>query len=252
MVPLSPRARLAWLAHLFKAIVKQHHREMLPAFSHVLGPGSVVVEAGAHAGQFTKLMASVVANGRILALEPSSYAYDVLSKAMALKGLSSVTIRRIAVSSQEGTAQLTIPLKPNGVVRFGLSHFGGQPGQHTDVWTEEVPCITVDRLVEQEGLERVDLLKADIEGWEFEMIKGAGKVLERFRPALFLEMDPARIVRAGSSVDAFWAHLVGLGYRGFTYDPDQGRFRPASEGQAGDIWFFHKSDSRTPTAVAIP
>jgi len=44
------RARLTWLAHLFKACFKQHHRELRAPLSRFIGPDAVVFDVGAHAG----------------------------------------------------------------------------------------------------------------------------------------------------------------------------------------------------------
>jgi len=245
-MPLGPRARLTWIAHLFKAVTKQHHRDVLPAFRQVLTPGAVVLEAGAHAGQYTKLMARLVGDGRVYALEPSGYAYDILSKMLAVRRFAAVRPLKLAVSSAAGRAILSIPMKTNGVVKFGLSHFGGAEGGGGPVWRESVDCVALDDLVAREGLDRVDLVKADIEGWEFEMIKGADAVLARFRPVLFLEMDVGRLGRAGGDIGAFWAHLTDRGYVGFHFDTTAACFTPVPSGTAGDVWFFHREDARLP------
>ena len=43
---------------------------------------------------------------------------------------------------------------------------------------------TIDKLVEELGIERVDFIKADIEGEELNMLKGARKTIEKFKPKL--------------------------------------------------------------------
>ncbi|GHT01861.1 hypothetical protein AGMMS50276_30860 [Synergistales bacterium] len=50
----------------------------------------------------------------------------------------------------------------------------------------EIETTTIDDFVEENGLERVDFIKADIEGYERHMLKGAAKTLKRFAPKLAL------------------------------------------------------------------
>jgi hypothetical protein len=51
-----------------------------------------------------------------------------------------------------------------------------------------VQAITVDSLVNELGLKRVDWIKMDIEGGEIEALRGAGRTLELFSPVLFIEV----------------------------------------------------------------
>ena len=46
---------------------------------------------------------------------------------------------------------------------------------------------TIDCVVETLGLDRLDFIKADIEGWELRLLRGSERTLKRFRPRLLLE-----------------------------------------------------------------
>ncbi len=75
----------------------------------------------------------------------------------------------------------------------------------------------------QNRFSRLDLIKADIEGWEMRALKGGQRTLTRFHPTLYLEIDDALLARAGDSPEALFDWLGALGYRGFS-TPD---LRPA-------------------------
>ena len=62
---LSFRQYLTYLAHQYKAVAKQHHGEMLPLFARHIGRDSVVLDVGAHAGQFCKLFAGLAPEGKV-------------------------------------------------------------------------------------------------------------------------------------------------------------------------------------------
>ena len=102
-------------------------------------------------------------------------------------------------------------MKRKGSYGFGLSHLG--PSGHAAVVQDAVLLTTVDAIVESLALERLDFLKADIEGWELRMLHGARQSLARFRPALMLELDAALLPRAGDTLADALRFLGELGYR---------------------------------------
>ena len=64
------RQRLDWLRHLGVACFQQHHTELTPVFRPLIAPDAVVIDVGAHAGQFSKLFAGLAPQGRVYAFEP--------------------------------------------------------------------------------------------------------------------------------------------------------------------------------------
>ena len=56
---LTLRQRASWSAHLFKAITQQHHRALTTLFAPYVPADAIVLDIGAHAGQFSKLFARV-------------------------------------------------------------------------------------------------------------------------------------------------------------------------------------------------
>jgi len=56
---LTPRQRASWLAHLFKAATQRHHTDLRPLFAPHVPEDAVVIDIGAHAGQFSKLFATM-------------------------------------------------------------------------------------------------------------------------------------------------------------------------------------------------
>ncbi len=131
-------------------------------FRELVPSGGVVIDVGAHAGQFTKLFAGLVPQGRVIAFEPSSYARRILSIVVAAKRLANVTVVPAGLSDAAGQAELAMPLKASGSLGYGLSHFGVEAAR--PVVRESVDLMTLDGYVREAALDRVDLIKADIEG----------------------------------------------------------------------------------------
>jgi FkbM family methyltransferase len=209
---LTPRQRATWLAHLFKAWTRQHHRELAPLLAPHIPSGAVIIDVGAHAGQFSKLFARMAPAGHVFAFEPSAYARSIMAPALALSGLTNVTLIPMGLSDRPGELVLHTPIKPSGSLGFGTAHLGGEGGRVHD---QSVRLTTLDAFVGEMALARLDFIKADIEGWELRALLGGKASLRRFRPALFLEVDDALMARAGDTPAALFDFLAGFGYAAF-------------------------------------
>jgi FkbM family methyltransferase len=205
-------ARMGWLAHVLKAATQQHHLEFRDAFRPYVPDDAVVFDVGAHAGQFSKLFAAMAPRGRVFAFEPSGYARSVLEPALGWNRVRNVEIVPTGLSDADGTLVLHTPIKKRGQLGFGLAHLGEDTsGRATQQQT--IRLTTLDAFVTERGLTRLDFIKADVEGWELHMLKGAGRTLAQFRPALFLEVVGSSLARAGAAPGEIWAQLEPIGYR---------------------------------------
>ena len=244
------RWRVSWsfVAHLLKATTQQHHRALGPMIARLVPSNAVVFDVGAHAGQYTKLFARVAAHGKVYAFEPGSYARSILRAVVWVRGLSNVAVVPIALGSEARLDTLTIPLKRSGSFGFGLSHLGKPSARWAAVSQEIVATATIDGIVGALDLDRLDFVKADMEGWELRLLHGAERSLERFRPRLLLELAGAALARAGDRLDDAFAFLTTRGYRAFRFGAGA-RLTPVAGPEDGDFWFLPAED---PVIEATP
>lgn len=167
-----------------------------------LEPGAIVVEAGANIGAHTVAIAKRVGPaGRVYAFEPQRLVYQILCGNLALNAIENVYA--LAVALGDRTGQVRIPAIHYGEdANFGGVELGGEAG-------EAVAMGTVDAL----RLERLDLLKADVEGTEELVLRGAEATLKATRPVLYLEND--RRVKSPTLL----AYLFSLGYEAWWHLP---------------------------------
>jgi FkbM family methyltransferase len=232
---LTARQRASWLAHLFKAATQQHHGELRVLFAPLVDRSAVVIDIGAHAGQFSKLFAKMAPLGHVYAFEPSEYARSVMAPALRLSGLKNVTLIAKGLSDAAGEMTLHTPLKRSGAMGFGIAHLGRreEAGRTVD---QTVEVTTLDAFAEARGLARLDFIKADVEGWEMRALAGGEGCLRRFAPALFLEVDAPFLARAGDTPGALFDWLAQLGYDAVRVPGLEGA--PVYAG-AGDYLFTH-------------
>lgn len=81
--------------------------------------------------------------------------------------------------------------------------------------------------MEEFGLERVDIIKADVEGWECRVLAGALCTLRRFRPRLVLEYSPDMWRLAGDTLESLHRILGDLSYDVFGINEADGSLIPA-------------------------
>ena len=229
---LSGRARRTQIAHIFKAVTFQHHTVLIPILRPLLPEDGVVLDVGAHAGQMAKLFARLVPRGRVYAFEPGQYALSVLRPAVALRGRGRIEIVATALGAKPGTLTINTPVKRTGSYGFGLSHLGAAEARASV--SHAVAVDTIDEFVRRRSLARVDFIKADIEGWEMQMLLGATETLACFRPALMLEVNDAHLARAGDTRAALWRFLTERKYRPCRVEVGTPPFGPEADGDI--VW----------------
>jgi FkbM family methyltransferase len=243
--PYHWRLSGSFVAHLFKATTQQHHRDLYPTISRFVSPSAVVFDVGAHAGQHTKLFARAASSGRVYAFEPGSYARAILRMVVSLHRLGNVTVVPMALGAACGVDTLSVPLKARGSFGFGLSHLGNPQQRWSAVAQELVGLTTLDAVAAALDLDRLDFIKADVEGWELALLRGGEQTLGRFRPVLVLELLSQHLARAGNSVDDAFAFLTELGYDAFDLMLD-GELVPVTGPRDGEFWFFSNRDPKPP------
>ena len=131
--------------------------------------GDVVVDIGAGMGEeLPYLSDAVCAPGRVIAIEAHPFTYDGLLRTISVNRLVNCEPVSAAISDQTGTVMLSdmADLDANTTV-------AGRPGEAQI----EVPAFTLDDLAERMSIDRIDLLKMNIEGAERLAIRGMTRAL---------------------------------------------------------------------------
>lgn len=171
--------------------------------SRYLRPGMTALDIGANLGTFTLfLSAAVGAGGRVHAFEPVEASRRLLAANCALNGLGQVEIHAAAVGAAAGVA--TVPeVDFSRVGNFGAAALG------PDGSGRVVGMVAIDDL----DLAACDLIKADVEGHERDVLLGAHRTIARFRPVLLLENEEPSL--SAALIEA----LVALDYRLWWHGP---------------------------------
>ena len=180
-----------------------------------LKPGMVVVDVGANIGEISMVAARRVgASGKVVSFEPVTAIADQLTEHVKINNLSQITVVRKALGQTTrehmpmyASCGQTVPDEHHGLA----SLYGEGQGGAIDY----VAMTTLDQAMADLALDRVDLLKIDIEGGELPCLKGAEQLLRRWQPMIIVEVQDFSAKKAGWSVDELFSYLQGFGYEFF-------------------------------------
>ena len=181
---------------------------MIATLVQHLKPGGTFVDLGANEGYFTCIGARLCGPaGRVVGVEPQLRLLPVMAENLRLNALANAVIVNAAISDQPGTAALHLTADTNS----------GSSGlfRHTKyaLPTQEVVTMTLEELLDQQGLQTVDLMKMDIEGFEYEAILGSRRVFEHRRiRALALELHSTILQDRGKDAADITDMLMACGY----------------------------------------
>jgi FkbM family methyltransferase len=145
-------------------------------------PGMTVFDVGASHGYYTLLFAKLVGDGSVHAFEPEEWNFHRLSTNLALNGFENVVTQRAAIFERSGEVELNVfPHELYGWHTLGTPEMEVDGRRALPVERQTVPGVTLDDYCEQHGIERIDLLKLDVEGAELEALRGAGRLLREGR-----------------------------------------------------------------------
>jgi FkbM family methyltransferase len=168
--------------------------------SSLLRPGDIAVDVGANVGFFTRAFAQAVGRGgRVIALEPEPRNFAALRRSVGRFG--QVELLEAAAADFNGSAKLA--LNPANPADHRLAADGIC-----------VKAVRLDDLMAERGWPEVALIKIDVQGAEPQVIAGACEVIERFRPALFIEVDIETSADGGRAIAALLRDLTERGYAG--------------------------------------
>jgi FkbM family methyltransferase len=191
---------------------RERYEPELSYLKMILSPGNTFVDVGANVGIYTLAASKIVGEtGRVLAFEPSAQSSPLLNKNVALNGLTNVQTFPVALAQKNGRAWLHRGPNPT------LNSFGKDPSWKED--GEEVVTETLDQVLRKARVDRVDVIKMDVQGAEELVLRGASSILTSAHPVVIFEVWPEGAVLLGLSPYGPWELLESIGYQFFAVDP---------------------------------
>lgn len=193
-------------------------RRTLRCYRALLKPGDTVIDIGANIGAHSLPLAQAVGpSGRLIAVEPTGYAFEKLRANFLLNPeLNHRALLRqwllTAPDDQPGPAALYA----SWPLRNARDLHDGHRGRLQS--TAGARVTTVDEGLRELKLTSVALVKLDVDGFECKVLKGATSLLRCFRPAFLLELSPYVLKEHGGTLSEFLDLFRAAGYRFYALD----------------------------------
>ena len=164
--------------------------ELLGSLVEAKGSASIV-DVGANVGVHSLGLASLGSHVKIVAVEANPRTAGWLKKNAERNGSSQVQVVQRAISDEPGSLSFC----DNQEFAAGSMPLAGAPAEFVEFLNSgddshqviEVPAVRLDDLVDELGLDALDILKIDVEGHDIRVIRGSRGAIERFKPVVIME-----------------------------------------------------------------
>lgn len=189
----------------------------------VVRPGDVCVDIGAALGLYTVSLSRLVGpHGTVHSVEPLLFAHPTLSYLLRPREAPNVVRHSVALGAAEGQDVMSVPVR-HGTPVTGRSFLTsgadglGSNAEFADHLEVLVRTDTLDRFCAANAIDRLDFVKADVEGAELRVLQGGSATIERLRPTLLLEIEERHVLRFGYRARDVQDWLAERGYRMHTW-----------------------------------
>jgi FkbM family methyltransferase len=196
--------------------------ETVRCYQGIVKPGDVVLDIGANIGAHALLLAKAVgAQGKVIAFEPTDYAFSKLVRNSSLNPDLAGRIQTLQFMLVDTETQ-NAPT-PSLYSSWPLKEEKDLHELHQGrlMTTSGASARTLDSALAEIGPERVDCVKLDIDGFECGMLRGAREVLTRWHPVIIMELAPYALEEQGASLGELIGLLQEYGYA--LYDLSSGK-----------------------------
>lgn len=189
-----------------------------------LKPNSIFFDIGANYGIYTILAAKLSPKGNIHSFEPQAQLYNCIIKSVSLNHFNHVKTNRLIVSNKSEPIELYLP---------DSEDMSGYASVLKHDWLSSqkvlIEAISIDNYVRQNNIQYINLIKIDVEGFEFDVLLGArNSLIKKLIKKLIVEISPNtrkddngnRIYSNDKLYDKkkLWSYMHELGYRAYSID----------------------------------
>jgi FkbM family methyltransferase len=174
-----------------------YEREELDLFERVAAASRTVIDVGGNIGIYACAGGrSLPTGGRLISFEPVPRNVEYLRRNLAQnEQRATVSVEPVAVGDADG--EVTIHLAGSSSMGHSVSVKTAETPSGSVSDSVDVPVRAIDSYVAEHGIERVDVIKIDVEGFDLAVLRGARQTLGEHGPTLFVEYAPASLRNAG-------------------------------------------------------
>jgi FkbM family methyltransferase len=200
--------KIKFPAKWFRYFENDYEKENIEFLKKVCKPEMIVFDIGAHLGLMSMICAQLMKKlGKVYAFEPTPKTFEILEKVIGLNKAFEVVI-----PINKAVA------KDNTTFDFYLSSNEGSNSNslvsknHRDRKPIKIHVTSLDLFVAENSVPKVDLIKIDAEGSEYDVLLGAQNVIAKYKPIIILALHPPLIVNNNQDITNIYDFLTNHNY----------------------------------------
>ena len=172
-------------------------------------PGDTVIDIGGNIGIYALTLATRVKGGKVITFEPDPKNFARLSEHLTLNPGLNIVARNMGIGAEEATHRLYHVVDSNS----GMNRIITGVDVADQFPYSEVKVSPLGKALEGIPVDRVDVVKIDVEGFEAAVLRGSEDLIRRFKPVLFIELNDDNLRENGDAARSLITHVEQLGYR---------------------------------------
>jgi FkbM family methyltransferase len=189
-----------------------YERQTRLALRRLVVPSSLVLDIGANIGAHTLHLAQLVgANGRVIAFEPTDFAFRKLCRNLELNPALETRVTPCHCFLTERDEDQV----PSAIYSsWPLARDAGLHAKHLgrEMRTETARARSLDSVLSELADRKVALVKLDVDGFECDVLRGATRLLREARPIFVMELSPYVLEEHGTSLEQLLSFFIPNGY----------------------------------------
>lgn len=188
-----------------------------------LRESDVMIDVGAHIGIHSSIIASKMlkrGSGMIVAFEPYSKSFQILSEMVKVNNLSNIMLVQRALD--EGSHQIPLKNDPQNFHELDsaiLSSVG--PGLEMEI----ASSISFDEWMATKPIKKIDIIKIDVEGMELKVLKGMVNSIMKYKPRIIgVEIRKYLLERMGVQEADIYKYFSKIEYTKYEVGDLEGNF----------------------------
>jgi len=198
--------------------IKNNYEAELKLVKRFISAGTDSIDIGVYRGVYSYEMAKY--SEIVHAFEPNPVMFKDIEKNLK-KIIKNIKLYNIALSNKEGVVSLNVPIRNKNYNKKNYEEYFqmGRASIHTDNNLSEIESFDVEtqKLDSFDFVNRISFIKIDVEGHEFEVVKGAENIIKKNKPVLLVEIVQEHTKT--KVIDTIY-YINSLGYESFYFEND--------------------------------
>jgi len=179
-------------------------------FLTLIKENAIVLDIGANIGTTTLKLAKKANKGKVISYEPSKPTFERLRENVAMNNFANIFPQNTGI----GDSIAEFPLHNIDVTNPGMNRIIQDQSRIPDgIPAETIRITTLENSMRAIGIDKIDAIKIDVEGFEYQVINGSLELLKKNKPFLFIELIDDNLKNNNCNANQFVGLLRALNYK---------------------------------------